>query len=600
MEFRPFCVCGVLLLGCQSGQRDEPDTARAAGQASADDPGVVEPEDTDPAPASEPEAEPEPEPEPAPKPTFADGMAPLVAGAEPSADSGKTAWKHLEAKEYGLAQKHFALATLHDKESYKPPFNLACAAALAGDEPIARIALTEAVARDKQVAVEKARTDKDLASMRDKPWFEEVLAGEPGGLEEPGGPDDQLDQAPSMYFVLASGPNGPGGEALLYENGFMGWLDGADRLDLSPDGADYVLHASGTSFISLNIEDADRVVVDPRVDMPDAFDVLSDDEYWAVGRKGLGHYEAGTWTILDTATTVHSDAKARPVAIEHDANGNEWVATTAGLYRARGKSVESVALPGAGEPLALILADASLYLVRTIEVLALEGDAWKPLPKTAVPGETLVGATVHGDGAIVMGLASGGLRRWDAGSVKNLALPNVERIDSLGTDAANRTWVATPHGVFVVKADFSGVLRHYATGSIDELRASEGRERVVQFLAVGGPVVLPPSTKERGVVIGRLTHKGKPLANQAFEMCDDPPRKSSEMGSLGTPCEMSDPSWYAKTDATGRFRLTGVDAGLYELVALLPGGKVGATRDAPCCLDMPDEGTLDLGDVRLK
>ena len=83
-------------------------------------------------------------------------------------------------------------------------------------------------------------------------------------------------------------------------------------------------------------------------------------------------------------------------------------------------------------------------------------------------------------------------------------------------------------------------------------------------------------------------------------MCDDPARKNSEMGSRGTPCDMSEPSWYAKTDADGKFRLTGVEPKGFDFAAFVPGHKVGATHDSPCCFDLPDEGTLDLGDVKLK
>jgi|GEM_PF-2646404 len=110
-------------------------------------------------------------------PSFESALAPLVEGGSPSADSSATAWTHYKAEQYAQAQRHFALASLHDRTHWKHPFNLACASALHHDELGVRVALFEAVARGGGQVGEKARRDGDLAAYRDAPWFELILDG---------------------------------------------------------------------------------------------------------------------------------------------------------------------------------------------------------------------------------------------------------------------------------------------------------------------------------------------------------------------------------------------------------------------------------------
>ncbi|MCA9681804.1 MAG: hypothetical protein KC457_06385 [Myxococcales bacterium] len=126
-----------------------------------------------------------PKPAPAPaeaKPvvrSFEEEVAALTAGAVPSAADEKTAWTHYKAKQFPDAQRHFALASLQDREQWKHPFNLACASAKAKDEAMVQVALREAVRRDAAAVGVKARKDADLEGFRDAAWFEAVLRGEP-------------------------------------------------------------------------------------------------------------------------------------------------------------------------------------------------------------------------------------------------------------------------------------------------------------------------------------------------------------------------------------------------------------------------------------
>jgi hypothetical protein len=131
------------------------------------------------APSPEPIVEPQPvEPEPVEPQTYEQKLERLINGEAPSADAEKQAWTHYKAKEFGQAQRMFALASLHDRAHWKHPFNLACASAMAEDEAMVQIGLVEAVARDQAATSKKARSDGDLARYRSAEWFEPILRGE--------------------------------------------------------------------------------------------------------------------------------------------------------------------------------------------------------------------------------------------------------------------------------------------------------------------------------------------------------------------------------------------------------------------------------------
>ncbi len=147
----------------------EPKTAAAASpEAKVDAPEIGTP--------PSPPVEPGPPPEVAKATTDGDRLRALAEDAAASGDASKVAWTHLEAKRYAQAQAFFARATVDDRGPWKHPFNLACASALAKDDEMARIALTEALHRDAPSVIAKARRDADLASVRTSKWFEPLLA----------------------------------------------------------------------------------------------------------------------------------------------------------------------------------------------------------------------------------------------------------------------------------------------------------------------------------------------------------------------------------------------------------------------------------------
>ncbi len=163
---------------------DAPATpAPIAAPAVVDAPVPTAAPDAPPIAVAPPIAAPVPKPTPTPAPVdptrrFALAVAGLVGGASPPGADAKAAWAHYEAGRFADAQRGFAALALADPKPWKHPFNLACSAAKAGDNALARAGLVEAIRRGGTPAVDKARRDADLASVRTAAWFEPVMRGE--------------------------------------------------------------------------------------------------------------------------------------------------------------------------------------------------------------------------------------------------------------------------------------------------------------------------------------------------------------------------------------------------------------------------------------
>lgn len=181
----------LMLAACDRG----PEPAEVVSKAPAPAPAPAEP----PA-APEPEPAP-PDPEPEPPAVYDQLIVKLSEDAAPTAESESEAWTHYEAKRYAEAQRAFALASLHDREAWKHPFNLACASARLRDEAMVRVGLIEAMARDPEATAAKARGDGDLAAYRAAPWFEAVVGPRAARVpdeDEPQIPDDAALAGPKL------------------------------------------------------------------------------------------------------------------------------------------------------------------------------------------------------------------------------------------------------------------------------------------------------------------------------------------------------------------------------------------------------------------
>jgi hypothetical protein len=184
-------LVAIALLACDPARAPEP-AATTAGPVAKTEPAPIEPAPAKPAPIASdptpPAVEPppvEPPPvEPAPPApvasdeTFAATIERLGDRLPREVDAGKLGFAKLKAGAHDDAQTYFAQASALDSVAWKHPFNLACAASLAKDEAVARIALGEAIARGGDTVVQKARRDGDLANVRTASWFEPVLRGE--------------------------------------------------------------------------------------------------------------------------------------------------------------------------------------------------------------------------------------------------------------------------------------------------------------------------------------------------------------------------------------------------------------------------------------
>lgn len=136
-------------------------------------------------------------------------IATLVGAASPPVVDAKAAWADYEAGRFAEAQRGFAAVALADTKAWKHPFNLACAAARGGNAELARVGLVEAVRRGGKAAVDKARRDADLASVRTEAWFEPVMRGEDPA--PPAAPPTTAGAAPSIAAPVApaSSPSAP-------------------------------------------------------------------------------------------------------------------------------------------------------------------------------------------------------------------------------------------------------------------------------------------------------------------------------------------------------------------------------------------------------
>ncbi len=135
---------------------------------------------------------------------FALAIATLVGAASPPVVDAKAAWADYEAGRFAEAQRGFAAVALAETKPWKHPFNLACAAARGGNAALAQAGLVEAVRRGGKAAVDKARRDADLASVRGEAWFEPVMNG-----EDPSPPTTPAATPPTTPSVAPSVTPGP-------------------------------------------------------------------------------------------------------------------------------------------------------------------------------------------------------------------------------------------------------------------------------------------------------------------------------------------------------------------------------------------------------
>jgi hypothetical protein len=107
----------------------------------------------------------------------------LVAASD-EASATKAAWGHYKAKRPAMAAPWFARAAALGPSSWKPAHNLACSLALTEQWGDAAVAVRESIRRGGDKARARAKSDADLAGLRARSGWDELVAT-PGAADGP-------------------------------------------------------------------------------------------------------------------------------------------------------------------------------------------------------------------------------------------------------------------------------------------------------------------------------------------------------------------------------------------------------------------------------
>ncbi len=428
--------------------------------------------------APEPVAPPQPSP-----PSFEQSIAHLLAGQSPSAESNAAAWKHYKAKDYAQAQREFGLASLHDRESWKPPFNLACSSALGGDEDATRVALVEAFARDRFAARRKALDEPDLASYAQRPWFTALVESVPG-------PAPGTDDKDGMYFQI----NGGGVVRLSPSGEFSRLSDSGSLLLITSDRQRWV---SSHDYGLASLDDGEQLTTPKELGWLTGFAILGEGKRVAVGYQGVGTYDGSEWSIELAKDFEGLEPEAAFYDFVQDDSGRGWLMTTKHLYLRGPAAGERVLLDVTG-----FASDRFGHTVDRTPLVIFRGGVASLGPRGWTKLELPFPTEWQAAPVIALG-PNGTAASWDRdhhrlmlcaadGVARELALPPTGGVYALSSDYAGRFWLSSSKGLFVVAEDLSSVERHYPAGSIDALDVRPGVDIVpIDIIALGPPVSLP-------------------------------------------------------------------------------------------------------------
>lgn len=206
MHARRSLLLGACLLACDP--RPSADTEdRDAAPVPEADPAATATTAAPPPPPTSVEDPPKPADDPVATP---DGASESVVELE------ARAWTHYRAREYEAAGTAFAQLAEREPTIWKYPYNAACAAAMRQDYAAAQLALVRAFQRGGDAARTKAKQDSDLASLRARSWWSELLAADEAQLDAWQLHDEDLPPPPEdrpsadTPIVTRLTPYGPG------------------------------------------------------------------------------------------------------------------------------------------------------------------------------------------------------------------------------------------------------------------------------------------------------------------------------------------------------------------------------------------------------
>lgn len=330
---------------------------------------------------------------------------------------------------------------------------------------------------------------------------------------------------------------------------------------------------------------ADPIGGPPGLALSDAA-AAPDGSLWATAGGRHAHWQSGAWTVAD------ADASAFFHRVAVDGAGTVWLGTTgAGLFRIVADRAAPVSAPGVTAIRSLTIDPTGrLVVIHEGGVVARDGEGWATLATG-----NITSADVRADGALAR-VATDGLAVTIAGVARPIALAALGAPDaavrSAGWDGDGRLWIDTEVGVVVLAPSVDRLERWYPRGTVAALDTAAG----IDVLGIGAAPVLPPAADPVGVVRGRITRGGAPVAGAWIELCEHPRARFDPID--GSPCLAAErpdlPS--ARTGADGSFQILDVpDAVLTAAIDVADGEWV--IREIACCTE-PDHAQ-DLGTIEV-
>lgn len=469
----------------------------------------------------------------------------------------------------------------------------------------------EEEAKPSEARADQAKDDAEDAKAEPAEAGEEsskVAAAQGDGAADAGAVEGGEAAEPEGDAELpAAGEPGPAyfavkdkGVFVLNEGEFSQVKGGPDKLvkqmQVGPDGAVYLLGFDGI----MKIDEAKAKLVAKTefktTGSVDAFDVVGEGEFWAVGFKGISHFAGGKWTTEEKTVLGEDVTLLKGVVV--DGENRVWIASSNALHLRDGDAWNVVDVSKVTDrkpffnslsvgPEGIAYAAASNALLKlnapdSIEAVELNLSGFTSFDQLDFAANG-IGALKTQPKAVMAMMPSGDKVEYEAG--KDFAS---DRIVALTVDGQGRLWVANDEGVAILGPGEQKV--EWKSGSVEQLAG-----QVEDIVVVGaGPELPQVGPVKKGGLKGKILAEGKGLANTQIEMCPKPDSMFEK-----SPCDDSTTRFSATTDADGNFEFSEVPLGAYG-VAVKVGEKWQITFGSEYGAEMKEGETLDIGSIKVK
>jgi len=309
---------------------------------------------------------------------------------------------------------------------------------------------------------------------------------------------------------------------------------------------------------------------------------------FATDHDSLFRYDGHAWQI-DPGSTFQGASISDHLLVDRD--GNAWVLAHR-IYKRDGQSWVSVDVPGNPVINSFALGPlGELYLGLSDHRLQyqLAGASHELGELDAGVSEIVVGPTgaiaASGLGSQVMiGTPGAAPRVIDLTSIG----AKLTHARAFAVDGSGRSWFSSDNGIVIVDAA-GKLLQQWAPGTVAGLNG-----KVTALAILGAGPALPTLTAaKRGTVVGKVLTGGKPAANAAVELCEQPQTmfKSS-------PCETASYVGTAMTTTDGSFRIANVPSDSYAV--MVSTDKWHHLLGVGCCTSVRPEADTDLGELTIR